>query len=79
MEESRKYQEMLNEVESLVKQIAAPEMDLDTMVEKVQRGYELIEAMKARLAATKSKIDELHHKFENPNHESLGAKDNASE
>ena len=65
MQESRKYQDMLNEVESLVKEIAAPDMDLDTMVEKVERGYELIESMKERLAATKRKIDELHHKFEN--------------
>ena len=66
MEESRKYQDMLTEVEGLVKDISSPEMDLDTMVEKVQRGYELIEAMKARLAFTKRKIDDLHRKFENP-------------
>jgi exodeoxyribonuclease VII small subunit len=64
MEESKKYQDMLQEVEMLVRQISSPELDLDSMVSKVERGYQLIEQMKERLTSTKKKLDELHKRFD---------------
>lgn len=63
---SATYQSMLKEVESIVEEIASPELDLDSMVEKVERGYELIQRMQKKLEDTKGKIDDLTKKFEQP-------------
>ena len=67
MKESQSYQNMLNEVEALVGEISNPSMDLDQLVNKVERGYHLIQSMKERLDLTKEKIDELHNKYTNGN------------
>ena len=64
MKESQTYQNMLNEVELLVRDIAAPDLDLDAMVQKVERGYELIRTMKLRLEETKARIDQLHQRYD---------------
>lgn len=55
---------MLEEVEGLVRDIAAPDLDLDAMVQKVERGYELIRTMKLRLEDTKTRIDQLHQRYD---------------
>ncbi|MGE0174261.1 MAG: exodeoxyribonuclease VII small subunit [Oligoflexales bacterium] len=64
MSESQSYQKMLQDVESIVEELSASDMDLDDMVKKVETGYELIHKMKARLDQVKGSIDELHHKYE---------------
>ena len=64
MKESQSYQNMLNEVEHLVRDIASPDLDLDAMVQKVERGYELIRSMKMRLEETKTRIDQLHQRYD---------------
>jgi len=64
MKESQSYQNMLVEVETLVRDIAAPDLDLDAMVQKVERGYELIRTMKLRLEETKTRIDQLHQRYD---------------
>lgn len=61
--ESQPYQEMLNEVETIVKEVASPQIDLDQMVTKVERGYQLIQAMQDRLNQTKSRIEDLSTQF----------------
>jgi exodeoxyribonuclease VII small subunit len=66
MKESQSYQSMLQEVEMIVRDVASPDLDLDQMVQKVERGYELIRAMKGRLDETKLRMDQLHQKFEDP-------------
>ena len=62
--ESATYKIMLGEVETIVREVAAPEVDLDEMVDKVERGYHLIKAMRARLGTTKQKVEQLRLDFE---------------
>ena len=64
MNESSNYQQMLSEVESIVKEISSQGVDLDEMVTKVERGYELIKKMRDRLGETKEKINQLHERYE---------------
>ncbi|MFY7928616.1 MAG: exodeoxyribonuclease VII small subunit [Oligoflexus sp.] len=64
MQESLTYQAMLTEVETIVRDIASPELDLDLMVGKVERAYELLRTMKLRLEDTKLRIDQLQQRFE---------------
>lgn len=62
-QESKTYQQMLNEVESIVKNISEPDIDLDDMVTKVEKGYDLIQAMRNRLETTKERIETLHQQY----------------
>jgi exodeoxyribonuclease VII small subunit len=55
---------MLQEVEVLVKEVSQPDLELDTMVSKIERGYSLIKAMRARLESTKEKVEQLRLDFE---------------
>lgn len=64
--ESSSYQRMLEEVEAIVRSIASPDLDLDRMVNQVERGYELIRQMRLRLDETKAKIDQLHQRYDGP-------------
>jgi len=64
MSESLNYQKMLEEVEGIVRSITSPDLDLDRMVNQVERGYELIRMMRLRLDETKTKIDQLHQRYE---------------
>ncbi len=61
--ESKTYQDMLSEVELIVREVGSPQIDLDKMVDKVERGYALIQAMQTRLNNTKARIEELSSKF----------------
>ena len=71
MTESIRYQSMLEEVEGIVKQMSSPDLDLDQMVSKVERGYELIQTMRDRLNQTKDKIDQLQEKYDASNQTEL--------
>jgi exodeoxyribonuclease VII small subunit len=55
---------MLVEVEGICREIAAPDLDLDHMISKVERGYQLIQSMRTRLDATREKIDQLRVEME---------------
>lgn len=64
MKESQTYQTMLKKVENLIQEVSQPDIDLDQMIEKVEKGYSLIQTMRERLEKAKVHIDELHQKFE---------------
>ena len=64
MEESKNYQKMLEELEGIVRSINSPDLDLDRMVNQVEHGYELIRLMRLRLSETKTKIDQLHQRYD---------------
>ena len=57
--ESKTYGMMLEEVETICRDVADARIDLDVMVAKVEQGYKLIKAMRTRLADTRVKIEEL--------------------
>lgn len=62
--ESERYQTMLHEVEGIVRELSGPDVDLDDMVAKVERGYSLIQKMGERLKVTRERIEELSKTFE---------------
>jgi exodeoxyribonuclease VII small subunit len=64
MGESKKYSKMLNEVESIVEEISSADIDLDKMVDKVEKGFDLIKKMRERLDQTKEKIEVLRKDFD---------------
>lgn len=67
--ESRKYEEMLVQVEKIITDLSSQSVSLDEMVEKVEIGYDLIAAMKKRLDDTRAKIEKLNseHQMDQPN------------
>lgn len=58
------YKSMLDEVEAIVKEVSSDGLDLDLMVQKIERGYSLIKTMRKRLAETKTKVETLRLEFE---------------
>ena len=62
--ESATYRAMLEEVESICREVGSPDLDLDAMVGKIEKGYGLIKAMRGRLEETKSKVEALRLTFE---------------
>ena len=62
--ESIQYGEMLGEVEAITRAVDAEDLELDELVSKVERGYELIKKMRSRLDVTKEKIESLRDEFE---------------
>jgi len=62
--ESATYQSMLDDVEAVIRDVSSPKIDLDTMVAKIEQGYELITKMRARLADTKARVEKLRNEHE---------------
>jgi exodeoxyribonuclease VII small subunit len=57
--ESKTYGKMLEDVEEIVRGLSSGHIDLDRMVSEVERGYDLIKAMRERLQSTRGKLEEL--------------------
>ncbi|MFK7873273.1 MAG: exodeoxyribonuclease VII small subunit [Oligoflexales bacterium] len=62
--ESESYQNMMGEVENILSSLDQKDLDLDTMVERVERGYQLISNMKSRLEQTKQRVETLQIEWE---------------
>lgn len=58
-EEAQRYETMMQKVEQIVAQLGRQDLDLDSVVQRVEEGYALIEKMRARLEQTKMKIEQL--------------------
>ena len=58
-----KYVDLLTEVEAIVRDVASPDLDLDQLVAKVERGYTLIKTMRTRLDQTKGRVEQLRDEF----------------
>ncbi len=57
--DSIRYREMLDEVEGIVRDLGQNKQDLDEVTAKVQRGYEVIKAMKERLEQTRMTLEKI--------------------
>lgn len=64
MQESVTYQQMFAKVEAIVQSVASTEVELETMVDKVEEGFKLIGCMRERLEQTKQRIDVLKTQYE---------------
>lgn len=62
--DSESYGKMLQDVETIVREVGSPDLDLDAMVSKIEEGYGLIKTMRTRLDETKQKVDQLRNEFE---------------
>lgn len=62
--ESQSYQQMLEEVDGIVRSVSGGPLDLDEVVSRVERGYKLIKQMRERLDNTKSRVERLRTEFE---------------
>ena len=58
--DSKKYQDMLNEVEGIITRIADEKTDLDQLVLHVEQGYDLLKQMQSRLTEVKGQVERLH-------------------
>jgi exodeoxyribonuclease VII small subunit len=61
--ESATYEQMLVKVETIVKELDDPQLDLDTMVDRVEHGFKLIQSMRNRLEKTQERIENLRMEF----------------
>lgn len=61
--ESETYEQMLSQVETIVRRLDEPNLDLDTMVNQVEQGFKLIQSMRARLEQTQERIENLRLEF----------------
>ena len=59
IKESRRYREMMEEVEAIVRDLGQNKQDLDDVTSKVQRGFEIIKSMKERLEQTRMQVEKL--------------------
>ncbi len=64
--ESKKYGEMLAEVEGIIGGMQGEEVDLDEMISKIERGYQLIKAMRERLGEARQRVETLRQTYEEP-------------
>lgn len=55
---------MIEEVEKILSELSAQNVDLDSMIKKVESGYNLIGAMKERLNEVKDKVEKLQTTYE---------------
>jgi exodeoxyribonuclease VII small subunit len=76
--ESATYQQMLGELDDLVRQVSQGSMDLDDIVGRIEHGYKLIATMRERLDVTKARVEKLRVDFESPQPSSKSASTNTS-
>lgn len=57
--ESQSYKAMLDEVETIVRDLGKDDFDLDQMVGHIERGFALIKSMRERLQTTKDQVEKL--------------------
>jgi len=64
MSESTTYKAMLDDLEKIVRDVQTDGLDLDALVQQVERGYGLIKDLRARLDQTRDRLETLRASFE---------------
>lgn len=64
MSESTTYKGMLDDLERIVRDVQTDGLDLDALVQQVERGYGLIKDLRARLDQTRDRLETLRASFE---------------
>ena len=62
--ESKRYQEMMKEVEGIIKNLSSDSIDLDDMIVQVEHGYSLIKSMRGRLDEARKTIEKIKLEYE---------------
>ena len=63
-QESQKFQELLTQVDTIIKEISDPQLDLDQLTLKVELGFSVVQNMKTKLDQTKMKIETIRSSFQ---------------
>lgn len=64
VKESASFEDMMQEVQTLVRSMSDDQCPLDDIVLKVERGFRLIHSMRTRLTDTRQRLEGLQKEFE---------------
>ena len=64
MAEVGNWEVATQELDAIVTYLEGPDVNVDDLIVKLQRGAEIVEALEARLHATKAKVEEIAPRVE---------------
>ena len=59
MAEVGTWEEATRELDAIVAYLEGPDVNVDDLIVKLQRGAEIVEALESRLVATRAKVEEI--------------------
>ncbi len=57
------YRNMMQELEMIVKDIQTQDLDIDQVVGRIEKGYELVKTLKTKLSETKLRVEHLRSEY----------------
>ena len=64
MAEVGSWEEATRELDDIVAYLEGPDVNVDDLIARLQRGAEIVEALEERLVATKAKVEEIAPRVE---------------
>ncbi|MBU6232736.1 MAG: exodeoxyribonuclease VII small subunit [Acidobacteria bacterium] len=64
MAEVGSWEEATRELDDIVAYLEGPDVNIDDLIVRLQRGAEIVEALEERLVATKAKVEEIAPRVE---------------
>jgi exodeoxyribonuclease VII small subunit len=58
------WEEATRELDDIVAYLEGPDVSVDDLIVRLQRGAEIVEALEERLVATKAKVEEIAPRVE---------------
>jgi exodeoxyribonuclease VII small subunit len=58
------WEEATRELDDIVAYLEGPDVNVDDLIARLQRGAEIVEALEERLVATKAKVEEIAPRVE---------------
>jgi exodeoxyribonuclease VII small subunit len=59
MAEVGTWEEATRELDAIVAYLEGPDVNVDDLIVKLQRGAEIVEVLESRLVATRAKVEEI--------------------